>query len=378
VVRREHLTHASAGDGGRHEAGQDLHFFPDWRRYNPYQDLLFADLPRVGAAAVAVGGLLRHLTRAVESPVPGVLNVHWTTPVLASVDDDGAARGRVARLEQALTAYRDAGGRLVWTVHNVLPHDARHHEAEVLLARALADHADVVHVLTEATAAAAAPFFRLDPERTVCIPHSSYLGVYPDTVSRAEARQRLGLRDDDRVLLALGRLRPYKGLDRLLDLVEQLHAADPRLRLLVAGALGHQPGSRQLAERLASVPGTMSTTRRVRDDELQVWMRAADLAVLPYLRVLNSGAFLLAETFGLPVVAPRVGALAEREGEAHVRLFGDDDFDTVVRDAVRDLVVDVDGAASARASAVASAAARPPAAMAAAFADLVAALFTEP
>lgn len=372
------MTEPSAGQEGTADPTRDLHFFPDWRRYNPFQDLLFADLPRIETLAVPVRGLLRHLTQATTSADPGVLNVHWTTPVLGSVGDEEEARGRVAGLAEALTAYREAGGRLVWTVHNVLPHDAQHHEAEVLLARALADHADVLHVLTESTAEAAAPFYRLDPARTVCIPHSSYLGVYPDTVSRREARRRLGLGDDDRVLLALGQIRPYKGLDRLLDLVERLNAADPRLRLLVAGALGSQPGSPQLAERLASAPGTVSLTRRVLDDELQVWMRAADLAVLPYLRVLNSGAFLLAETFGLPLVAPRVGALAEREGEAHVRLFGDDDFEAVLRDAVGDLVVDPDGATSARASAVAAAAARPPAAMAAAFADLVAPLFTEP
>jgi len=372
------VTHPPAGPDRPGAATSDLHFFPDWRRYNPFQDLLFSDLARVGAAAVPVPGLLRHLTRATRSADPGVLNVQWTTPVLGPVRDDEVARGRVARLEEALTSYRDAGGRVVWTVHNVLPHDARHLEAEVLLARALADHADVVHVLTESTIAAAAPFYRLDPARTVCIPHSSYLDVYPDTVSRPEARRRLGLRDDDRVLLALGQIRPYKGLDRLLDLVERLHAADPRLRLLVAGALADQPGAAQLAERLASAPGTVSTTRRVRDDEVQVWMRAADLAVLPYLRVLNSGAFLLAETFGLPVVAPRVGALAEREGERHVRLFGDDDVEVVLRDAVRDLVADPQGARSAQESAAAAAAARPPAAMAAAFADLVAPLFTEP
>ncbi len=97
-------------------------------------------------------------------------------------------------------------------------------------------------------------------------------------------------------------------------------------------------------------------------------------------RVLNSGAFLLArDASACPVVAPRAGALAEREGEAHVRLFGPDDFELVLRGAVRDLVATRDGRD------VGSGERRgrgrrpePPAAMAAAFADLVAPLFTEP
>ncbi len=364
--------------GGR--VTRTLDFFPDWRGFNPYQHLLFADLGRVGATPAPVRGLLRHLTTAAAAADPGVLNVHWTTPVLQSVVDAGDAARRVARVAQALGAFRAAGGRLVWTVHNVLPHDTVHHEAEVLLARALAEHATVVHVLSEATPEATAPFYRLDPERVVCIPHASYLGAYPDRIGRADARRRLGLAAGDKVLLTLGQIRPYKGLARLVDFVEGRQGPDPALRLLVAGSLGRHPDGPAFGERLAATPGVVAHLSRVRDDEIQVWMRAADLAVLPYLRVLNSGAFLLAETFGLPVVAPRVGALAERDGEAHVRLFGDDDFERVLGAAVHDLVEDPDGAATARAGAASAAAARPPARMAAAFADVVASEweFTEP
>jgi len=214
----------------------------------------------------------------------------------------------------------------------------------------------------------------------VCIPHSSYLGAYPDRIGREEARRRLGLAAEDKALLTLGQIRPYKGLARLLDFVEGGPDPDPALRLLVAGSLGRHLDGPALEERLAATPRVVAHLSRVHDDDLQVWMRAADLAVLPYLRVLNSGAFLLAETFGLPVVAPRVGALAERDGEAHVRLFGDDDFEQVLGAAVRDLVEDPDGAAAARTSATSAAEARPPAQMAAAFADLVAtqAEFTGP
>ena len=357
-----------------------LDFFPDWRGFNPYQDLLFADLGRVDVAPAPVRSLLRHVTTAAAATDPGVLNVHWTTPVLQSVVDAGDAARRVARVAQALGAFRAAGGRLVWTVHNVLPHDTEYHEAEVVLARALAAHATVVHVLSEATLEATAPFYRLDPERVVRIPHSSYLGAYPDRISRADARRRLGLGADDKVLLTLGQIRPYKGLARLLDFVEGGQAPDPTLRLLVAGSLGRHPDGPAFGERLTATPRVVAHLSRVRDDEIQVWMRAADLAVLPYLRVLNSGAFLLAETFGLPVVAPRVGALAERDGEAHVRLFGDDDFERVLGSAVHDLVEDAEGAATARASATSAAEARPPARMAAAFADVVATQweFTEP
>ncbi|MDQ2965949.1 MAG: glycosyltransferase family 4 protein, partial [Chloroflexota bacterium] len=51
--------------------------------------------------------------------------------------------------------------------------------------------------------------------------------------------------------------------------------------------------------------------RKIPGDEMQVFLRAADIAVLPYLRSLNSGVLMLALSFGIPVVAPAVGGIAE-------------------------------------------------------------------
>jgi glycosyltransferase involved in cell wall biosynthesis len=362
-----------------------LHFFPDWRGGNPYQQMLFEGLPEVGVTAVPVGDLLEHLAGQAATDDPGVLNLHWTTPILARADSEEEAAEALAGFVRLLDAFRASGGRLVWTVHNVVPHDARFREQEIALARHLAAHADVVHVLSEATAAAVAPYYDLDPTRVAVIEHSSYLGVYPDTVSRARARKRLGLKPRHQVLVSLGQIRPYKGLDRLVDAFEALHREDRKLRLLVAGRPGRGVGVRELAERIEHTPGTVSRFKRLPDHRLQVWLRAADLAVLPYTDILNSGSFLLAETFGLPVVATRAGALAAREGEEHVRLFGEGDLEATLRTAVHDLVGDRDGARRARASAEAAAAARPPARMASEFARMVAPLmgdtrpeFTEP
>ncbi len=83
--------------------------------------------------------------------------MHWTTPVLGSAATDADARAAVAELATALEAFRAGGGRLVWTVHNVLPHEAVHVDSEIAVARLLADHADLVHVSSEATLEATAP-----------------------------------------------------------------------------------------------------------------------------------------------------------------------------------------------------------------------------
>ncbi len=351
-----------------------LDFFPDWRTGNPYLSMLFAGLGEVGVVARPVRSLVEHLASVEEYDDPGILNVHWTAPILAGARTAEETRARVDRLARLLDRFVTAGGRLVWSVHNVVPHDAAYPEAEVDVCRLLADRARLVHVLSEETVPAVAPYYPLDPARVVVIEHSSYLGVYPDHVDRDEARRRLALDADTGVLVTLGRIRPYKGIDRLLDAFERPPLDDPGLRLLVAGLQGGGEAMRVLASRLETTPRVVSHPRRVRRREMQVWMHSADLAVLPYTGILNSGSFLLAETFGLPVVAPRAGALVAREGRPHVRLFGTGDFEDVLASAVRDLVHDHDAAATARASALAAAAENPPAVMARRFAEVVAGL----
>jgi glycosyltransferase involved in cell wall biosynthesis len=111
----------------------------------------------------------------------------------------------------------------------------------------------------------------------------------------------------------------------------------------------------------------------VPEPDLQLWHRAADVAVLPYRGILNSGAFKLAETFGLPIVAPRAGNLADDLDPAYACGFDPDapgDLLRALEDAV-DLVTDPVAAARATAAARARATAYPPPRMAADFADVM-------
>ena len=361
------------GSGGGSRLTRHLDFFPDWRRGNPFLSMLFSRLGDIDAEARPTGRLAAHLARAATSEDPGVLNVHWTSPILARATDSGEARAAVDRVASLLDDFLAAGGRLVWTVHNVLPHDSVHLDEEVELCRLFADRADLVHVLCEETLPAAAPYYTLDPARVVVIPHSSYAGAYPDHLGRRAARERLALDAEARVLVTLGRIRPYKGIDRLLDAFERPPLDAPELRLLVAGIQGRGSDMRELVDRLSAAPRVVSRTQRVPRRDVQVWMRAADLAVLPFTGILNSGSFLLAETFGLPIVAPRQGALSARDGQPHVWLFDSDDFETTLASAVQALG-DPEVARAARASALATAAANPPDLMAHRFASAVAPL----
>ncbi|MFN8075525.1 MAG: glycosyltransferase [Kineosporiaceae bacterium] len=318
-----------------------LGFLPDFRVTNPFQDMLNADLSRRGWRVAPVRNLLQH-------PLPRdpgadarldhhVLHVHWTNPVVQVAGDAQEAQTRLDTFRAHVLGLKARGCKVLWTVHNVLPHESHHLEQELALCRFLAEHADLVHVMGEATFDAVQPHYTLDPARAVTIPHSSYEGVYPDFITREVARERLGLGPDDVVLLSLGGVRPYRGLGRLLDIFDELSARDPRLRLIVAGKPSIHGDVETLMDRCTAHPRIVAMFEHVPEADLQLYNRAADIAVLPYKAILNSGAFTLAETFGLAVVAPAAGNLLAAAGREHVHEFDPED-DASLRAAIADAI----------------------------------------
>ena len=119
-------------------------------------------------------------------------------------------------------------------------------------------------------------------------------------------RERLGLPLGGFVFVCLGLLRPYKGLE---ELIPAFRGCRPRLRLLVAGRPPTtQPTSTGSAYLAGGDPRIILEPRFIPAEEVQVYLNAADAAVLPYRQITTSGAALLAFSFGLPVVAPAIGA----------------------------------------------------------------------
>jgi glycosyltransferase involved in cell wall biosynthesis len=315
-----------------------VHFAPNYKG-NPYQRMLYAGLPGINARAVPVKDITEHLVAEVESGDPGLFHLHWTNPILQPAETEREARTRLDAFTLALASFTDAGGTLIWTIHNVLPHDARYIDLEVELARTILRHASRVHLLSAQTIDEAAGRYRIDPAKVDVIELSSYHGVYPSSMSRGKARSMLGIEPNDKTLLVAGYIRPYKGIDRMLDVFDKLLADDPSLRLLIAGKPLDADSMADLKARCADHPRVLSRFERIPDQELQVWYGAADVVVLPYTNVLNSAAFRLATTFGVPAVGPRMGTLTAYEGKSYVRLFNPDsteDLRNTVRIAVAD------------------------------------------
>jgi beta-1,4-mannosyltransferase len=319
------LAGAAYAEGLGHPLPAVLAYFP-LVRLNPYQALLYRRCLAAGIAAVPLPSLddIEALAGLRGAGIDVILHLHWLNQITKASTSEEDASASVAAFLARLDAFRDAGGHLVWTAHNVLPHDSRYPVADAALRQGLADRALLVHVLARGTADAVGDTYRLPPdERLVHVPHPSYVGAYPSGPSRDQARQELGLTPDELVYAFVGAIRPYKGLDELLDAFDEMCAADPGRprRLLVAGNPDGGPAIEGALDRALAHPNVLLHARRLPPEDLAVILRATDVAVLPYRDALNSGVLMLALTFGLPVVAPSVAGVTELVDDRVAALF---------------------------------------------------------
>jgi beta-1,4-mannosyltransferase len=274
---------------------------------NPFQAVLYSGFVDRGVVAVPTfrADDLRHSTRNWPADLPLVVHLHWLNRVLAKAETDEQASQAIGRHAELLDLLRTRGARLVWTVHNALPHDIRFEAQEVRLRQDVIDRVDLVHIMSPRTPELVADWFTLPADRLYHCDHPGYQGVYPDWVSRTDARRRLRIDDDAVVLLLTGALKPYKGLLELLEAVERVSAQRPgSVVLVVAGKPDDDPQTEAFITRAAQHPAVRLIPGKIPDVDIQVLMRACDVVALPYRRSLNSGVLALALSYGRPVLLP--------------------------------------------------------------------------
>jgi glycosyltransferase involved in cell wall biosynthesis len=309
------------------------------RGNNPYTSSLYEALGRLGAR-IEEYATLPALTRPYS-----ILHVHWPEVPLN--------RSRVASVFESrlflrsIDVARARGAKLVWTVHNLRSHEQRFPEREAAFFREFVGRVDGFIALTHTGEAAVRSRFPDLAERPgFVVPHHHYRGLYPDGIDRPSARRELGLGNDGRVLLFFGRVMAYKNLPELARHVRDSNADD--LSLVIAGKPKTHEDERQLRDAAGSDPRIRLELEFIPPERARYYFRAADLVVLPYREILNSGAAVLALSFDRPVLLPDLGAcreLGEQVGQRWVRTYSELTPETLLRalESARELPEHTDG-----------------------------------
>ncbi|WP_205696123.1 glycosyltransferase family 4 protein [Conexibacter sp. SYSU D00693] len=233
---------------------------------------------------------------------------------------------------------------LVLTAHDVLPREPRPGQLDAQ--RRLYGEVDAVVVHSEHGRRRLIDEAGADPEKVHVIAHGAFEHLartdpeLPPELERSAAR-------DAPVVLQLGLVRPYKGLDVLLDAWRGIRGAE----LWVVG----MPRMDLRPLKQAAPPAVSFVDRFVTDAEVAAVLRRADLVVLPYREIDQSGVLFAALAFGKPIVASAVGGFPEVASDGAIELVPPGE--PAALHAVLDRLLD-DEAARARLAAAAGRAAR--------------------
>lgn len=244
--------------------------------------------------------------RALQGALRGgyqVFHVHWPEMI---VRDDRRVRAflqrRALRALMALLALRRIA--IVRTIHNLRPHETGH-SAEARVLDALDARTDLFIRLNPTTPAP-------EGSDTITILHGHYRDRFAQWPLPATVPGRI---------LHFGLIRRYKGVETLLRVFRSLDRPDLHLRIVgrPSGGLG------EVIEREQALDSRITSRLRfVDDNELVDEIGQAELVVLPYREMHNSGAILVALSLNRPVLVPRTPsntALADEVGQGWVYLY---------------------------------------------------------
>lgn len=214
-----------------------------------------------------------------------------------------------------LKLQKRAGAGIICTAHDWLPHRRRFYHKAVLGRYYRTCDRVIVH--SEEGRLFLNGELGVPQSRMKVIPHGDY-GFFAtdETLSREGAREKLGLDSKRFWFLFFGRIDAHKGLDaalRALVHIGKQTTVEAAPGLVIAGnpeagdldEYRRLIGDLGLEDRVRIFPGHIPVI------DVQLYFRAADAVVLPYRESSTSGVAHLAMGFGLPVVATRVGGLAD-------------------------------------------------------------------
>jgi len=214
--------------------------------------------------------------------------------------------------------YKLLGKKIVFTAHNVnaARRDSKDSVFNRLTLRIQYRLADHIFVHTDGMKNELLEHYGVSDKRVTVIPFGINNAVPNTQLTPREAKQRLGIRNQEKTILFFGAIRPYKGLEHLVAAFQRLAPEDQGYRLVIAGepkkddmqyledillTIEEHPSREQVIQKIEFVP----------DPETELYFKAADVLALPYTLIFQSGVLFLAYSFGLPVIAADVGSFRD-------------------------------------------------------------------
>lgn len=225
---------------------------------------------------------------------PDLIVVRYWLPFM------GPALGTILR-----RVKRNKHTRIVCIADNIIPHE--HRAGDKAFTKYFLKSCDAFITMSEKVLSDLKQFEKTKPIQLVRHPLYDTFG---EIISKEEAREKLKVNRSDSVILFFGFIRKYKGLDLLLEAMNDDKIKQSGIKLLVAGEFYEDAKQYQeLIDRLGIRNQLILKTDFIQDSEVKYYLCAADAVVQPYRNATQSGVTPLAYYFEKPMIVTNVGGL---------------------------------------------------------------------
>lgn len=212
-------------------------------------------------------------------------------------------------IRNQLNNFKFAGTKIIWTAHNLNPHEKKYKNL-IYPTIVKESHGIIVQSqIGKKLLINKYPF--AVKKQIITIPHGNYIGVYPNEITKKQARDKLKIIEEETVFLNFGLQRDYKNVYLVYQAFKKSLKLNNHIRLLIFG----QPFTirrkifflylKYFQKKVTVIPSYIP------DNEIQIYFNAADIAIFAYKNIFMSGSVILAESFGLPIIAPNIGCLPD-------------------------------------------------------------------
>lgn len=221
--------------------------------------------------------------------------------------------------------YKILGKKLVFTAHNI---DIKERDGESTLINKLSlkfmyKIVDHIFVHTENMKLQLIKDFNIKEEKITVIPFGINIIVPKSKLLGVQAKKKLFFEGNEKIILYFGKIAPYKGLEYLISALVNLKEKFSDFKLIIAGQIKHKDyesyweNIQRLIEKYNLKDYIIKKIEFIPDEDIEVYFKSADVLILPYKYIFQSGVIFLSYSFGLPVIATDVGSLKEDiiEGE---------------------------------------------------------------
>ena len=214
--------------------------------------------------------------------------------------------------------FKLLGKKLVFTAHNINSEERDENDSAMnrLTLRFLYKIVDGIIVHTQKMKSQLVDGYNSKESKVTVIPHGINSIVKNSELTREEAKKKLDLQENDKVILFFGRIKPYKGLDNLLSALVKVKQEYNNFKLIIAGKIYDEYAAywkyiQRIIEKYNLKDYIVTKTEYIPDEEVEVYFKSADVLLLPYKYIFQSGLIFLSYAFGLPIIATDVGSLRE-------------------------------------------------------------------